>query len=222
MGKRLRSQRRGKGSRTYRVPSYKFRPSLKYKNVDGEVVDIVKDPIRNSPLAEIRYADRSRGHIVAIEGLKVGDTIEKLILPLKDMNEGAQISSVETYPNSGPKLCRTSGSFAIIVSKGAKGCVIRLPSKKKKKLHPNCRAMLGIPAGEGRKEKPFVKAGAKFYAAHARGKLYPRTSGVAMTATDHPYGASGSGKTRPPVSRHAPPGRKVGSISPSRTGRKKR
>jgi large subunit ribosomal protein L2 len=222
MPKRLRSQRRGKGTPTYRVPSYKFRPSLKYKNVGGEVVDIVKDPVRNSPLAEIRYADKSRGYIVAIEGLKVGDTVEKLILSLKDINEGSQISSIETYPNSGPKLCRTSGSFATIVSKGRKGCVIQLPSKKTKKLHPNCRAMMGIPAGEGRREKPFIKAGARFYAARAKGKLYPRTSGVAMTATDHPYGASGSGKVRPPVSRHTPPGRKVGSISPRRAGKKKK
>ncbi len=221
MGKRLRAQRRGKGTPTYRVPSYKFRPDLRYKNQAGKVVDIVNDKIRNAPLAQIRYEDNSIGYIVAPEGLRVGDRIESIILPLAEINEGSQICSIETYPNSGPKLCRTSGSCSVLVSKTKKECIIQLPSKKKKKLHPRCRAILGIPAGEGRKEKPIVKAGKKWIMMHARGKLYPRTSGVAMNALDHPFGASGSGKARSSISRHAPPGRKVGSISPRRTGKKK-
>ena len=57
----------------------------------------------------------------------------------------------------------------------------------------------------------------------ARNKLYPRTSGVAMNAVDHPFGCGrgrhvGKPKT---VSRFAPPGRKVGLIAPKRTGRRK-
>jgi len=81
--------------------------------------------------------------------------------------------------------------------------------------------MIGVPAGAGRTEKPWVKAGKKWHAMHARGKLYPQTKGVAMNPVDHPFG----GKTKPgkpkTVSRHAPPDAKVGSISPKRTGRKK-
>ena len=81
---------------------------------------------------------------------------------------------------------------------------------------------IGIPAGAGRKEKPFVKAGVMHYARKSRGKLYPRVSGTAMNPVDHPFG----GKTKPgiskAVSRHAPPGRKVGSIAPRRMGKKKR
>jgi large subunit ribosomal protein L2 len=100
--------------------------------------------------------------------------------------------------------------------------VIELPSKKKKSLHPTCRVTIGVPAGEGRNEKPWIKAGRKWHAMHRRGKLYPRTSGVAMNAYDHPFGSgySGLGKHKS-VSRHAPPGRKVGSISPRRTGKKR-
>jgi large subunit ribosomal protein L2 len=222
MGRPIRAQKLGKGSPTYRMPPYKFMPSIKYRGMEGTVVDIVKDPRRNAPLAKIEYADKNRGYLVAIEGMRVGDAIGRRILQLKEISEGAQISSVETYPNSGPKLCRTSGSFATVVSKGIGGCLVQLPSKKMKTLHPNCRATIGIPAGEGREEKPFVKAGAKFYAAYTKGKIYPRVSGSKMNAVDHPYGGSGSGKIRPPVSRHAPPGAKVGEISPRRTGRKKR
>ena len=57
----------------------------------------------------------------------------------------------------------------------------------------------------------------------ARGRLYPRTSSVAMNAVDHPFG-SGRGKQHTkikPASPHAPPGRKVGPIRAKRTGRKR-
>ena len=47
--------------------------------------------------------------------------------------------------------------------------------------------------GGGRKEKPLVKAGKAWHLMHAKGKLYPKTSGVAMNAVDHPFG-SGRGR----------------------------
>jgi len=222
MGKRIIQQRRGKGSPTYRAPPYKFKPSLKYRDQPGRVVDIVSDRIRNSPLARVEYSDKSRGYIIAPEGIRVGDSIENIVLTLSRVTEGMQIFGIETYPNSGPKLCRTPGSFATMVSRGKKECIIKLPSKKKKKLNPNCRVIVGIPAGEGRREKPFVKAGKKWTAMHARGKLYPRTSGVAMNVVDHPFGGGYTGLGKPKsVSRSAPPGRKVGSVSPRRMGKKK-
>lgn len=222
MGRPVRAQKRGKGSPTYRTPPRKFMPVLAYRGTDGMVVDIIKDPARNSPLAEIRYADSARGYIVAIEGMKVGDTLSSRIKMLQELAEGSQISCIETWPNSGPKLCRAPGSFATLVSKTASHGIVQLPSKKTIKLSLGCKASIGIPAGEGRGEKPFLKAGSKYHLMCARNKLYPRTSGVAMNAVDHPYGGSGTGKKRPPVSRHAPPGAKVGAISPRRTGKSKK
>jgi large subunit ribosomal protein L2 len=56
----------------------------------------------------------------------------------------------------------------------------------------------------------------------ARNKLYPRTSANKMNAVDHPFGGqTGPGMSKT-VSRHAPPGAKVGSIAARRTGRRKR
>lgn len=222
MGKRIISQRRGKGSHTYRVPTRAFKPNLIYRKVPGVITDIVNDPLRNSPLAEVAYADNNKGYIVAMEGMKVGDRIENSVVPVVSATEGQRISCIETYPNSGPKLCRSPGSFAIVESKTEKECVIVLPSKKKMKVNSQCLVTLGIPAGEGRNEKPWVKAGKKWTAMHARGKLYPRTSGVAMNAVDHPFGGGYTGLGKPKsVSRDAPPGRKVGSIASRRTGRKR-
>jgi len=219
MGKRIIQQRRGRGSPTYRVPERRG-PEISYKNESGVVLDIVRSPLVRAPLAKIRYTSGGIGHIVAPEGIAAGQSIDGMVKPLSEIKEGTKIFAVETSPNSGPKLCRSPGSVATLISKGKK-MTVQLSSKKTKILHPNCRATVGTPAGEGRREKPLVKAGVKFHAMRARGRLYPRTSGKAMNAVDHPYGGSGHGKARRPVSRHAPPGRKVGTVSPRRTGKKK-
>jgi large subunit ribosomal protein L2 len=206
---------------TYRVPNYAFRPNIIFREQEGKVTDIVRDPRRDAPLAEITYADRNVGHLVAMQGMSVGDSIAGLVMKLSDIKEGSQISNLETFPNSGPKMCRSPGTFATIVSKTHNECVVQLPSKQTKKLSIWCRAMVGIPAGEGRNEKPFMKAGAKYHLVQARGTYWPVTKGKAKNAVDHPYGGSGSGKRKRPVGRNTPPGAKVGSIAPSRTGKRR-
>ena len=98
-----------------------------------------------------------------------------------------------------------------------------MPSKKEKKFHEECRAVIGVIAGHGRLDKPFVKAGKKHHLKKSKNKLWPRTSAVKMNAIDHPFG---SGRGKNPKSkiakRNAPPGRKVGLVRPRRTGRRKR
>ena len=100
---------------------------------------------------------------------------------------------------------------------------IIMPSKKEKILDSNCRATIGRAAGHGRKEKPIMKAGKKYYITKSKSKLWPRTSAVAMNAIDHPFG-SGRGKRikNKIAKRNASPGKKVGLIRPRRTGRKKK
>ena len=221
MGKPLRSQRRGKGSPTYRAKPKKFMPRLNYREIGGKIIDIVKDPARNSPLIKVKYDDEKTGFLVAVEGMTVGETINEQIKTLSDLTEGTQISCIESAPSSGPKFCRAPGSFATLISKTKNQAIILLPSKKTMRLPRMCKATIGIPAGEGRREKPFLKAGAKYHLMKAKSRKYPRTSGMAMNAVDHPYGGSGSGTKRSPVSRHAPRGAKVGQISP-RGGKLKR
>jgi large subunit ribosomal protein L2 len=221
MGTPLIQQRRGKGSPTYRTPKQGFRPRIEYRKVGGTVKDIVRYGLTNSPLARVEYDDRRTGYLIAVEGMRVGDRVENYVMPVSDVPEGSQISSIETSPMSGPKLCRAPGTFAVIASKG-RDTIIKMSSKKDTRIGPKCMVMVGRPAGEGRKEKPWIKAGKRWTAMHARGKLYPRTSGVAMNSKDHPYGGGyvGLGKHKS-VSRHAPPGAKVGSLSPKRTGKRK-
>jgi len=221
MGKRIIAQRRGKGGSTFRVPTRSFNPKIEYSNQVGVVTDVVNDTRRSVPLAEVQYSDKHVGYLLAAEGMKVGDVVNDYVMTLSHIPEGSPIFAVESSPNSGPVFCRGAGSSATLISKG-KECKIKLPSKSIKVFNPNCRATIGIPAGDGRREKPLIKAGRKWIIAHKQGKYYPRTSGKKMNAVDHPYGGSGHGKRRSPVSHDTSPGAKVGTISPRRTGKRKR
>jgi len=233
MGKRIIARARGKGGPRYRVPSHKYAGKVEYNlsrdNTVGLVVDIVHDPGRNAPVAIVEFPDKSKRLHIASEGIKVGDVINYRsgfslgsVLPLNKIPEGTKIFGIETYPGSGPKICRSSGSFATVMGKVKGKIRVTLRSGKTKEIDKKCLATVGVPAGGGRKEKPWVKAGKKWHAKKIRGKLFPRTKGVGMNPVDHPFG----GKTKPgipkSVSRHAPPGRKVGSIAPRRMGKKKR
>ena len=222
MGRPIIAQKRGKGGSVYRTRPHSFQPKVEYKNMAGRIVDILNDKRRNSPLAKIKYQDNSQGYIIAPEGIRVGDNVENFVTTLSKLETGAPIFSIETSPNSGPKLCRTSGSSATLVSKDKGRCVIQLPSKKTKVLHENCRVTIGLPAGDGRQEKPWVKAGKKWHAMHARGKIYPSTSPSKMNAVDHPFGGHAKLGRCKSCARGTPPGRKVGSIASRRTGKRKK
>ncbi len=228
MGKRIIQRARGKGGPRYRSPGHRFVGKIKYGFEKGEVVDIVHDPARDAPLAKIK-TDGKEKFIIAAEGLKVGDIVDingearkGNILTLNKIPKGSFIFAIENYPGSGPKLCCSPGTKAIIVSHEAKNVIVQMPSKEFKTFNPDCLATIGIPAGGGRRDKPFVKAGQKFYSKRARNKLWPITSGVKMNPVDHPFGGKGKPGIPMTVSRHAPPGAKVGSISAKRTGRKKK
>ena len=221
MGKNLIQQRRGRGTFTYMVPRSGKRYNPLYSDKKkGVVKDILHDRGRDAPIIEIEYDDRSINYMIAPKGIKVGDVVENLGVPLSTVQEGSQIFGLETYPNSGPKLCMSPGSFATVVSKTPKSCLVKMPSRKEKTFSLSCRVSLGVPAGDGRNDQPFTKAGVKHHFMRARGKLYPRTSPVKMNAIDHPFGGATSVGTPMTISRHAPPGAKVGSVAARRTGRK--
>ena len=230
MGKRIIQRARGKGGPTYRSPGHRFAGPVKYP-FEGrvEVVDIIHDAARDAPLARLKMESGKEILAIAAEGLKVGTVLEVgktpmvgNMLQLSEIPKGSYIFGIENIPGKGPQLCCAAGTHAIIVSHEPGKVIVQMPSKKFKNFNPKCMATIGVPAGGGRQEKPFVKAGQAYHKHHARNKLYPRTSAVAMNAVDHPFG----GQTKPgqpkSKSRWAPPGAKVGTLSPRRMGRKKR
>jgi len=237
MGKNLIQQKRGKGSTTYRAPSFRYKGKTAYgpyskTPVSGEIIDIIDCPGHNAPLMVVRYENNENVLLQAPEGIKVGDRIasgEEIplqpgnVLPLINIPEGATIYNIESAPGDGGKFVKSSGTFAKVLAKMKDKVIVLLPSKKEREFKPYCRATIGIIAGSGRTEKPFLKAGFKYHAMMARNKMYPRSSGAAMNAVDHPFGGSStcSKGHQSTVSRDAPPGAKVGKIAARRTGRKK-
>jgi large subunit ribosomal protein L2 len=117
---------------------------------------------------------------------------------------------------------RSGGNAAEVVSHDEKRTVIRLPSGKLRNFNPDCRATVGLLAGGGREDKPFLKAGKKFHLMKTKAVRWPRVRGVAMNPVDHPHGGGAHNYTpgRTSVARGTPPGRKVGKIAPSRTGKR--
>lgn len=238
MGKNLITQRRGRGSPTYRAPSHKFYGEIKFRKYDeaertgvmhGKIKDIVACPGHTAPLAKVVFENREEILMSAPEKIRVNDVISSgaespvatgNVLPLRKIPEGTLIFNIEALPGDGGKFVRTSGSFAKVVNKVGENVTVLLPSSKQKGFNGNCRAAIGVIAGGGKKEKPLLKAGKVYHMKRAKNKLYPRTSGVAMNAVDHPFGSGrgrhvGKPKTPP---RFASAGRNVGLIRARRTG----
>jgi large subunit ribosomal protein L2 len=232
MGKRIIPRARGAGGPRYRAPSHRYLGRVSYIPMTGtisaKVVDIVHDPARSAPVAIIKFEDGREIFHIATEGQSVGDSVTYEgelgtgnVLPLSRIPEGTKICCVETYSGSGPKICRCGGSFAFVIGKIGNKIIVQFPNGKTKNMDPNCRAMIGVPAGGGRTEKPFAKAGRRYFAMNARNKLWPRSKGVAMTPADHPYGGKSKRPRSKAVARNTPPGRKIGSIAPKRMGLRK-
>ena len=238
MGKRTITRKRGTGSPVYRSNSHRFLADVKHlkynKNdslIKGKVMDILKCPGHTAPLMKVVYENKEELYLIAPNNIRVNDEIEYGLnsslnngstLPLKAIPEGTLIFNIESLPGDGGKYCRSAGTCAKIITSTDNFILIELPSKKQRKFLPECRATIGTISGHGRKDKPFVKAGKRMHYMRARNKLYPRTSGVAMNALNHPYG-SGRGRHHSKikvVSRNAPPGKKVGKVAARRTGRK--
>ena len=130
MGKRLIQQRRGKINTKFNSPSHRFKGEIKYdyKNnlTEGTIIDILHDPGRTSPIANVKLSNNKIIKIIAPEGIKTGDKIRfnddkkeisvGNILSVGKIPEGAPIFNIELLPGDGGKLVRAGGSTATVVS----------------------------------------------------------------------------------------------------------
>ena len=236
MGKRTLVRRRGRGGKQFRAITVGKLAPAKYPNFkldehhSGTVVDIVHERGRDAPLARIHYDDNTYSYVPAPNGTTVGSRIEigvgatataRNILSLESIPDGTLICNIEKNAGDGGKLIKSAGSSALVFAHGTEGVTLKFPSGKFLLVNPKCRAMVGIIAGAGRKEKPFLKAGNRAKYMQAHGRLYPTVRGIAQAAVYHPHGGGRHQHIgrQSSVGRTTPPGRKVGIISPRKTGR---
>ena len=236
MGKRTLVRRRGKAGKQFRAIKVGKISPAKYPNFkpdkrrSGTVIDIVHERGRDAPLAKIHFDDGTLSYVPAPEGTNVGSKVEvgigatataRNILSLESIPDGTLICNIEKNFGDGGKLIKSAGSSALVFAHGSEGVTIKFPSGKFLTINAKCRAMIGVIAGAGRKEKPFLKAGNKAKYMQAHGRLYPTVRGIAQAAVFHPHGGGRHQHIgrQSSVGRTTPPGRKVGIISPRKTGR---
>jgi len=199
--------------------------------VRAKVVEILHDPARSAPIARVTLENGENRLILVCEGTSVGQEIEcgigseiKVgnILPLSEIPEGTPVCNIESQPGDGGHFARSSGVYALLITHDVGKTLVQMPSGSMKWLHPHCRATIGVVAGGGRTDKPFMKAGKRYHKLKSRAAKYPRVSGVAMNVIDHPFGGGNQQHPGRPksVSRCTSPGRKVGSIASRRTGKR--
>lgn len=241
MGKRLIVQRRGAAPPVFRKAGHKRIEPVKYRKISrdefttstyAEVLSLHHEPGRGAPIAKVKFQDGYQTYIIPAEGINIGGKLEYgataeikegNTLPLEFIPMRTPVFNIEIRMGDGGKLVRASGGSAILDSKTEKWAIIKLPSGNLKKIPLEARATVGVVAGGGRVSKPFLKAGNKYHAKKAKGTKYPRVRGVAMSAVNHPHGGGHHQSPHQPttVSRHAPPGAKIGLIAARRTGLKR-
>lgn len=235
MGKRLISQRSGKGSHTFLAKHEGIEAKYAIQTEDlmkGEVTDLIKENGRHAIIAEVTFANGKKEYLPSAEGLALGKRIQQgkgisieagNVSYLEELPEGCPIFNIEKIAGDGGTLVKTSGSYALLMAKDSKKATVKMPSGTMLSLPLVVRATIGNVSCGGRGEKPLVKAGNNFYLFRSKRKMYPRVRGVKMNAVDHPFGGASHkpGKSKS-TSRNAPPGRKVGAIASSRTGRRKK
>jgi large subunit ribosomal protein L2 len=239
MGKRILARRKGYGNLWARSPGHRHIGKVKYRpfkqdedELRFKVIEFIHSPGRGAPVADIRYQDGTRGLWLPPEGVFEGESFIQAkkgpievgnILPLKELPLGTLVFNIESTPQDGGKFARSSGVTAIVRNRSGNKVELLFRSKKTKWVNENCLGTIGVVAGGGRTDKPFLKAGNKAFYVQSKAKKWPIVRGVAMNACSHPYG--GGAKQSPhkstTTSRNAPPGRKVGQIAARRTGHRK-
>lgn len=236
MGKRPLVRRRGRGGMQFRaVVTGKVAPA-KYPHFDlaakheGTVIDLVHERGRDAPLAKVRFEDGSVSMIPAVLGTAVGATIKfglnaeisnGNVISIQNIPDGTTVCNIEKHFGDGGAIAKTAGSSATVFSHNVDGVIIKLPSGNFVTLNSKNRAMIGVLAGGGTSERPFLNAGNKWRRYRSKGRKYPIVRGVAQAAYVHPHGGGrhqhvGQSST---VARNTPPGAKVGSIAARKTGR---
>jgi large subunit ribosomal protein L2 len=178
----------------YRIVDFKRRKD----GIPAVVERLEYDPNRSAHLALLKYADGERAYIIAPKGVKAGSQVQSgegspivvgNCMPLRHVPIGAQVHCVELRPGKGAQLARSAGSSAQLVARDGNYATLRLRSGEMRKVHTDCRAVIGEVGNAENNLRKLGKAGAKRW----RG-VRPTVRGVVMNPVDHPHGG-GEGRT---------------------------
>lgn len=187
----------------YRVIDFKRNDK---DGIPARVERLEYDPNRSAHIALLLFADGERRYIIAPKGVVAGSEIMAgagapikpgNCLVLRSIPVGSTVHCVEMKPGKGAQMMRSAGASAQLIARDAEYVSLRLRSGEMRKIHGECRAVIGEVGNSEHNLRKLGKAGA----ARWRG-VRPTVRGVAMNPVDHPHGG-GEGRTsggRHPVS----------------------
>ena len=200
---RITTRHRGGGHKQhYRVIDFKRDKD----GITGRVEHLEYDPNRSAHIALVLYADGERRYIIAPKGVEAGTEIMSGVeapikpgncLALRGIPVGSVVHCIELKPGKGAQMIRSAGASAQLVAREGEYTTVRLRSGEMRKVHVDCRAVIGEVGNSEHNLRKLGKAGATRW----RG-VRPTVRGVAMNPVDHPHGG-GEGRTsggRHPVS----------------------
>jgi large subunit ribosomal protein L2 len=181
----------------YRIIDFK-------RNKDGigaKVERLEYDPNRSAHLALLLYTDGERRYIIAPRGVTVGTQLlsgaEAPIkpgncLPVRNIPVGTTIHCVEMMPGKGAQIARSAGAGVQLLAREGVYAQVRLRSGEIRKIHVDCRAVIGEVGNEEHNLRSIGKAGANRW----RG-IRPTVRGICMNPVDHPHGGRSNGGGHP-------------------------
>jgi len=167
--------------------------------VTGRIERLEYDPNRSANIALVLYADGERRYIIAPKGVEAGAEILSgpdapikpgNSLPLRNIPVGSTVHCVELKQRGGAQLGRAAGSGIQLVAREGDYAQLRLRSGEVRKVHVDCRAVIGEVGNAEHSLRKLGKAGASRW----RG-IRPTVRGTAMNPVDHPHGG-GEGRTK--------------------------
>jgi large subunit ribosomal protein L2 len=168
--------------------------------IPGVIETVEYDPNRSSFISLVKYRDGERRYILSPLGLKVGqeivssdaqvDILPGNAMPLRFIPLGTVIHNIELRKDKGGQVAKSAGTGAQILAKEGDYAQVRLPSSEIRKIHLDCRAVIGQIGNLDHQNISIGKAGRSRWQGWR-----PHVRGTAMNPIDHPHGG-GEGRSK--------------------------
>ncbi len=167
-------------------------------SIPAKVERLEYDPNRSAHIALLLYKDGERRYIIAPRGIVEGDVLQSGFdapikpgnaLPLRNIPIGSTVHCVELRHGKGAQIARSAGAAVQLVAREGEYATLRLRSGEMRKVHSECRAVMGEVSNNEHNLRHWGKAGARRWKG-----IRPTVRGVVMNPVDHPHGG-GEGKS---------------------------
>jgi large subunit ribosomal protein L2 len=157
----------------------------------AKVLTVEYDPTRTAFINLVTdIKTGKKAYILHTKGTQVGDVLTNTG-EIKDGNKvllkvvpvGSMVSQIEQKPNSGSKVVRSAGNYAIVTARDEKYVTLKLPSGEIKKFEGECACVISRIGNEAHELVRVGKAGRNRHKG-----IRPTVRGKVMNPVDHPHG----------------------------------